>query len=76
MEIGLYFTVEFELPDLKIGIILSVLQHSEKIPSSNELLKSIEIVWEIIRAKILHINTGIVYCSIFKHNTAVNTDDH
>ena len=49
MEIGLWFAVEFESPDLKIGIILAVLKHYEKIPSDSELLKSIETV-EAIRA--------------------------
>ena len=33
--------------------------HSGKVPSDNELLKSIETVGEIIGAKILYINTGI-----------------
>ena len=64
MEIGLEFTVEFESPDLKIGIIFAVLKHSGNIPSYNELLKSIETVGEIIGAKILYINTGIFMRSV------------
>ena len=51
-------------PDLKIRIILAVLKYSGKIPSDTELLKSIESVWEIIGAKILHINTGIFMRSV------------
>ena len=46
--------MEFESPDLKIGIILAVLKHSGKIPSDTELLKSIETVGETIGAKILY----------------------
>ena len=47
MEIGQYFTVEFESEDLKMWIILAVLKHSGKIPSDLELLKSIETIGEI-----------------------------
>ena len=47
MEIGLEFSVEFESPDLKIGIILAVLKHCGKIPSDSEFLKSIETVGAI-----------------------------
>ena len=64
MEIGLYFTVEFESPDLKIGILLAVLKHSGKIPSDTELLKRIKTVGEIIGAKIVYINTGIFMRSV------------
>ena len=65
MEIGLEFAVEFESPDLKIGIILAVLKHSGKIPSDSELLKSNETVGAIIReARILYINTGIFMRSV------------
>ena len=42
IEIGRWFTVEFESQDLKIGIILAVLKHSVKIPSDNELWKSFD----------------------------------
>ena len=35
MEIGLWFTVEFESPDFKFLIILAILKHSGKIPSDN-----------------------------------------
>ena len=42
MEVDLKFTVEFELPDIKIRIILDVLKHSGKFSSESELLKSIE----------------------------------
>ena len=52
MEIGLYFEVKFESPDLKIGIILAVLKHSGKIPSDSALLKSTETVCAIREAKI------------------------
>ena len=44
MEIGLLFAVDFESPDLKMGIIFAVLKHSGKIPSDSELLNSIETV--------------------------------
>ena len=44
MEIGILLAVEFESPDLKLGIILAVVKHSGKIPSDNELLKSVETV--------------------------------
>ena len=64
MEIGLYITVKFELPDLKIGIILAVLKQSGKASSDNELLKSIETVGEIIGARILYVNTGIFMRSV------------
>ena len=47
-------------PDLKILIILTILKHSEKILSDNELLNSIETVGEIRGAKIVYINTGII----------------
>ena len=42
-----------------MGIILAVLKHSIKIPSDNELLKSIETVGEIREPKILYVNTGM-----------------
>ena len=42
-----------------MGIILAVLKHSGKIPSDNELLKSIETLGAIRGARILYINTGI-----------------
>ena len=64
MEIGLEFEVEFESPDLKIGIILAVLKHCGKIPPDSELLKSIETVGAIRRARILYINTGIFMRSV------------
>ena len=64
MEIGQQFTVEFESPDLKIRIILAILKHSGKIPSDNELLKSIETVGEIGGVKIFYINTGIFMRSV------------
>ena len=53
-----------ESPDLKMGIILAVLKHSGKIPSDNELLKSIETVRDIRGAKISHLNTGIFMRSV------------
>ena len=46
MEIGPKFALEFESPDFKMGIILAVWKHFGKIPSDNELLKSIEAVGE------------------------------
>ena len=52
------------IKELKIGIILTVLKHSRKIPSDNELLKRIETVREIILAKSLYINTGIFMRSV------------
>ena len=52
MKIGQKFAVEFELPDLKIVIILAVLEHFEKLPANNELLKSFETVGEIREAKL------------------------
>ena len=55
MEIDLSFAVDFESPDLKIGIIFAVLKHSGKIPSDSELLKSIETVLAIRGARILYI---------------------
>ena len=58
MEICLKFAVEFESPDLKMGIIFAVLKHSGKIPSENELLKNIETVVEIRSSKILYISKG------------------
>ena len=45
-------------------IIFAVLKHSGKIPSDNELLKSIATVGEILGAKILFINTGIFMRSV------------
>ena len=45
-------------------MILAVLKHSRKVPSDNELLKSIETVLEIIGANILYINTGIFMRSV------------
>ena len=59
MDIGLQFIVEFELPDLKIRIILAILKFSGKITCDTELLKSIETVGEIIGAKISYINIRI-----------------
>ena len=64
MEIGLLFAVEFELLDLKIGIILIVLKHSGNIPSDEQLLKSIETVGAIREAKISYINTEIFMRSV------------
>ena len=52
MVIDLEFTVEFESPDLKFLIILAVSKHSGKVPTDNELLKSIEIIREICGAKL------------------------
>ena len=49
---------------MKISIILAVLKHSGKIPSDNELLKSIETVGAIREAKILYINTVIFMSSV------------
>ena len=49
---------------MKIGIILAVEKYSGKIPSDNELLKSIETVGAISEAKILYINTGIFKRSV------------
>ena len=49
---------------MKIEIILAVLKHSGKVPSDNELLKSVETVREIIGAKILYINKGIFMRSV------------
>ena len=47
-----------------MGIILAVLQYSGKIPSDNELLKSIEIVGDIRGAKSIYINTEIFMVSV------------
>ena len=47
-----------------MGLILAVLKHSGKIPSDNQLLKSIETVGAIKEAKILYINTGIFMRSV------------
>ena len=47
-----------------MGIILALLKHSGKIPSDNELLKSIEIVGEITGAKIVYTNAGIFMRSV------------
>ena len=65
-------------PDLKMGIILAVLKHSGKIPSYNELLKSIETVGEIRDAKTLYINTGIFMRSVdlFLHKGTTQTVFH
>ena len=47
-----------------MGIIVAVLKHSGKIPSDSELLKSIETVGAIRRAKILYIKTGTFMGSV------------
>ena len=47
-----------------MGINLAILKHSGKIPSDNELLKSIETVGEIRDAKIVYINAGIFMRSV------------
>ena len=47
-----------------MGIMFAVLKHSGKIPSDNELIKSMEIVGEIRGAKILYINKGIFTRSV------------
>ena len=51
-------------PDLKMGLISTVLKHSEKIPSDYELLKSIETVGEIREDRISYINTEIIMRSV------------
>ena len=58
------FTAEFESQDLKIEIILAVYKHSGKVPSDNELLKSIETEGKILGAKILYKNSGIFMRSV------------
>ena len=49
---------------MKMGTILAVLRQSGKIPSDNELLKSIETVADIREAKILYINIRLFMTSV------------
>ena len=49
----------------QIGVILAVLKHSGKIPSDNELLKSIGTVVKIRGAKIWSLITGILIRSVY-----------
>ena len=49
---------------MKIGMILTDLKLSGKIPSDSELINSIETVGPIREAKILYINTGIFIRSV------------
>ena len=64
MEIGIEFAVEFESPDLKMGIILAVLKHSGKNTFRHLVIKEYETVGAVRGARILYINTGIFMMSV------------
>ena len=57
-----------------MGIILAILKHSGKVPSDNELLKSIETVGGIREAQFLYINTRIFMRSVASYTSAYALD--